>query len=180
MFLFSFFVILQTQALALTRPKSPKLERSRSPPSLFKQCDSLRSPINDIHQQLSSPKTPVAVKTHTPLSDTSSSNLNSSNLNSISKITTSQLSLSENMSSSNNNENMNNGLNINNNHLQPVASMNGPDKLLPSPSNDRKDFDFSKVNGELHFILFFLPILYSKIFKKKLIGLKLSINSNKC
>ncbi|CAO1348972.1 unnamed protein product [Diamesa serratosioi] len=85
----------QTQALALTRPKSPKLERSRSPPSLFKQCDSLRSPINELHQQLSSPKTPVAVKTHTPLSDTSSSNLNSSNLNSISKITTSQLSLTK-------------------------------------------------------------------------------------
>jgi hypothetical protein len=57
--------------------------------------------------------------------------------------------------SNHHNENVNNNGVSGNNHSQQFAnqSSNGPEKILPSPSIDRKDFDFSKVNGE-----FFQPI----------------------
>lgn len=59
--------------------------------------------------------------------------------------------LSSSEKSNHHNDNMNNNGVSGSNHSQPFSShsMNGPDKVLPSPSIDRKDFDFSKVNGEL-------------------------------
>lgn len=41
--------------------------------------------------------------------------------------------------------------------------MNGPEKILPSPSTDRKDFEFSKVNGEYNTLgIYILHMHYSK------------------
>lgn len=150
---FLFLDYFQTQALALTRPKSPKKERSHSPSppaaSLLKN-DHLRSPS----ERPSSPKLPAPNAPPTPITpfcERPPSNLNASNLITNSKIASSQSSLADNLSTSNNNNdsNMNSNHSISNHnshHSTPIP--NGPEKVLPSPSMDRKEFDFSKVNGE--------------------------------
>lgn len=140
----------QTQALALTRPKTPKKEETGSPPSSIRQSDNLRSPIAEAPHSRPNSKTPVhstANSEHQSSAlELSSSN---SNANSNSKVSPSPLSLSE--KSNHHNDSMNNNGVNSSNHSQHFSnhSMNGPDKVLPSPSSiDRKDFDFTKVNGE--------------------------------
>lgn len=74
-------------------------------------------------------------------------NSSNSNANSNSKVSPSPLSTSE--KSNHHSEIMNNnGVNSNNHSQYSSHSLNGPEKVLPSPSIDRKEFDFSKVNGE--------------------------------
>jgi hypothetical protein len=140
---------LQTQALALTRPKTPKKEESGSSPSSVRQNDNLRSPIAEAPLSRPNSKTP----SHSNLNseqqnNTLELNLSNSNANSNSKVSPSPLSSSE--KSNHHNDSMNNNGVSGNNHSQQFTnqSLNGPDKVLPSPSIDRKDFDFSKVNGE--------------------------------
>lgn len=135
--------------MALTRPKTPKKEESGSPPSSARQSDNLRSPIADAPHSRSSSKTPV----HSSLSNDQHNNTSalissSSNPNSSSKVTPSPVLSNE--KSNYHNESLNNNGLSGSNHNQQYSSqlLNGPDKVLPSPSTDRKDFDFSKVNGE--------------------------------
>lgn len=135
----------QTQALALTRPKTPpKKDEPGSPPSLIRPSDNLRSPIADATHSRPNSKTPIHCNTSGEQANNSLElNSSNSNANSNSKVSPSPLSSSE--KSAHNKDNGNNGLSISN-HSQQFS--NGPDKILPSPSIDRKDFDFSKVNGE--------------------------------
>jgi hypothetical protein len=141
--------------LALTRPKSPsstkKDDINSSPNSTRPPIDQLiRSPVRERENSISRPssKTPANASS---TSEHQNSSLEittaNSNANSNSKISTSPLSMNE----KSNNQNDSNGINNNNNnHSQQFSShaMNGPEKILPSPSTDRKDFDFSKVNGK--------------------------------
>lgn len=141
----NFVSFFQTQALALTRPKSPKKDESGSSPSALRQNENLRSPIAETPQSRPSSKTPVHCNSNSEQQNNSlelsSSN---SNANSSSKVSPSPLPSEK---SNHHNENVNN--NGVNNHSQQFANQpNGPEKILPSPSIDRKDFDFSKVNGE--------------------------------
>lgn len=144
------FARFQTQALALTRPKSPKKDESGSPPSSVRPNDNLRSPIAEAPHSRPNSKTPVhcnsSSEQHNSALELNSSN---SNANSNSKVSPSPLSSSEKSNHHNDNMSINNGVS-GSNHSQPFSShsMNGPEKILPSPSIDRKDFDFSKVNGE--------------------------------
>lgn len=140
---------LQTQALALTRPKTPKKDESGSPPSSVRQNDNLRSPIADAPQSRPNSKTPVHSNSNSEHhNNTLELNSSNSNANSNSKVSPSPLSSSE--KSNHHNDNVNNNGVSGNNHSQQYSSpsVNGPEKILPSPSIDRKDFDFSKVNGE--------------------------------
>lgn len=142
-------VFLQTQALALTRPKTPKKDDSGSPPSSIRQIDNLRSPIAEAPHLRQTSKMPVHNSANTEHQNNSLElNSSNSNANSNSKVSPSPLSSSE--KSNHHNDSMNNNGVSNNNHSQQYSShsLNGPDKILPSPSIDRKDFDFSKVNGE--------------------------------
>lgn len=50
----------------------------------------------------------------------------------------------------------NNGLSNSASHNQQFSAINGPDKILPSPSVERKEFDFSKVNGKFSEIYYLL------------------------
>lgn len=137
----------QTQALALTRPKTPpKKDESGSPPSSVRQCDNLRSPSADAPHSRPNSKTPIHCNTSVDLANNAVElNSSHSNANSNSKVSPSPHSMSE-KSNHNKDNGSNNGLSVSN-HSQQFS--NGPDKILPSPSIDRKDFDFSKVNGEL-------------------------------
>lgn len=139
------FLSFQTQALALTRPKTPKKDEAGSPPRM---SETLRSPIavDGPHSRPSS-KTPVHSSAMSDQQNAIDLNSSNSNANSVSKVSPSPLSEK---SSSHHNDNAINGLGSSNNHSQQFSShsSNGPDKILPSPSIDRKDFDFSKVNGE--------------------------------
>lgn len=150
---------LQTQALALTRPKTPKKDESGSPPSTIRQSDNLRSPIAEAPHSRPNSKTPV----HSSLNSEHQSNsvelnLSISNANSNSKVSPSPLSSSE--KSNHHNDSMNNNGVGSNNHSQHYSShsLNGPEKILPSPSIDRKDFDFSKVNGEYFLLSLFIDL----------------------
>jgi hypothetical protein len=111
----------------------------------------MRSPTRDRENSISRPssKAPANASSSSELQssslDVSTAN---SNANSNSKHSTSPLLMNE--KSNHQIENIgSNGIN-NNNHSQQFSShaVNGPEKILPSPSTDRKDFDFSKVNGE--------------------------------
>lgn len=144
-----FFVYFQTQALALTRPKTPKKDDSGSPPSSMRPIDSLRSPIAEAPHSRPSSKTPVHSSANSEhLNNTLELNSSNSNANSNPKVSPSPISSSE--KSNHHNDNMNNNGLSSNNHSQQFSShsLNGPEKILPSPSIDRKDFDFTKVNGE--------------------------------
>ena len=146
-FKFNFF-FFQTQALALTRPKSPKKDESGSSPSSLHQNDNLRSPIAEAPHSRPNSKTSVHCNSNSEQQHNALElNSSNSNANSNSKVSPSPL-LSEKSNHHNDSAN-NNGVN----HIQQFAnqSSNGPEKILPSPSIDRKDFDFSKVNGELWF-----------------------------
>lgn len=81
-------------------------------------------------------------------------NSSNSNANSNSKVSPSPVSEKSNHHS----EGMMNNNGVGNHNQQYSShSMNGPDKVLPSPSIDRKDFDFSKVNGKfLNFLILML------------------------
>lgn len=143
-------VYFQTQALALTRPKTPtKKDDAGSSPTRL--SESLQSPIADSQHSRPSSKTPVHSTSNSEHLNNASAELNSSNSNANSNSKVSPSPVSE--KSTHHNEGMmnNNGVS-GNNHSQQYSShsMNGPDKVLPSPSIDRKDFDFSKVNGELN------------------------------
>jgi hypothetical protein len=141
----------QTQALALTRPKTPKKEQSGSPlggnNSRQQSESSLRSPISDIATggARSITKTP---NIHT--NNDSGGDLSNA------KIPQSPLPPSEKLNhhASDNSLN-NNGVSQQQREQHQREQQftshgmgNGSEKILPSPSIDRKDFDFSKVNGE--------------------------------
>lgn len=136
-----------------------KKDDSCSSPSSLRQTHSehQRSPTRENSLSRQSSKTPVNLTSsssdHRENNSTSEvTTANNSNANSSSKMSSSSpISLSEksnhqNENVSSNGINSNNG-NGNNNHRDQFA-MNGPEKILPSPSTDRKDFEFSKVNGE--------------------------------
>lgn len=144
----SSLVQLQTQALALTRPKTPKKEQSGSPPGNMqrdRQSESLQSPstadVQHSHSRSSS-KTPINVNSGGNEHTNAVSEMNSPIANA--KIAPSPLPSSE-KSNHHGDGAHNNGLS----NSQPFSSANGPDKILPSPFVEKKDFDFSKVNGEL-------------------------------
>lgn len=142
-------VSLQTQALALTRPKTPKKEESGSPPSSIRPSDNLRSPIAEAPHSRSNSKTPVHSSANSEHQvNTLELNSSNSNANSNPKVSPSPISSSE--KSNHHNDSMNNNGVSSNHHSQQYSShsLNGPEKILPSPSIDRKDFDFSKVNGK--------------------------------
>lgn len=136
--------------MALTRPKTPKKEQSGSPPSLNirqqSEC-SLRSPINEAR---SSSKTPNIHNDH------NSGDVNSPISNA--KIPQSPLPSSEKLNHHpSDNSHNNNGVNSSQREQQhreqqqfSSHALNGPEKILPSPSIDRKDFEISKVNGEFN------------------------------
>lgn len=140
--------------MALTRPKTPKKEQSGSPGgsnhSRQQSESSLRSPISDIAvgATRSITKTP---NIHT---------VNDSGSGNDVKIPQSPLPPSEKLNHhTNDNSHNNNGVSQQQRDQQQQQqqftashAINGPDKILPSPSVDRKDFDFSKVNGEFFFI----------------------------
>jgi hypothetical protein len=140
--------------LALTRPKTPKKEQSGSPPgsnnSRQQSESSLRSPISDIAAGVarSITKTP---NIHT--NNDSGGDINSPLSNA--KIPQSPLPPNEKLNhhASDNSLN-NNGVSQQQQREQRDQQFssqgmgNGPEKILPSPSIDRKDFEFSKVNGE--------------------------------
>lgn len=146
----SHFVLnLQTQALALTRPKTPKKDEAGSPLSSIRHNDNLRSPIAEAPHSRPNSKTSVHCNSNSEHhNNTLELNSSNSNANSNSKVSPSPLSSSE--KSNHHNDSMNNNGVSGNNHSQQYSnhSLNGPEKILPSPSIDRKDFDFSKVNGE--------------------------------
>lgn len=158
----NFSLFFKSQALALTRPKTPpmlKKDDSCSSPSSLRQTHSehQRSPTRENSLSRQSSKTPVNLTSssgdHRENNSTSEvTTANNSNANSSSKMSSSSpISLSE--KSNHQNENISsNGINSNNgngnNNHRDQFSMNGPEKILPSPSTDRKDFEFSKVNGE--------------------------------
>lgn len=140
--------------MALTRPKTPKKEQSGSPPGnnnrdRERQNDSLRSPITSDAQHShsrSSSKTPIHTTSSAGSDHASNVDMNSSNV----KIPQSPLPPSDKLNH-HSVESLHNNNGVNNNHNQqqfPSHTINGPEKILPSPSVDRKDFDFSKVNGE--------------------------------
>ncbi len=133
--------------MALTRPKTPKKEQSGSPLSTNSrqqqsECN-LRSPINEAR---SSSKTP---NIHN--NDHNAGDLNSPIPNA--KIPQSPLPPSEKLNHHSSDNSHSNGISSSHReqHQQqyPPHVMNGPEKILPSPVVERKDFDFSKVNGEL-------------------------------
>lgn len=164
----------QTQALALTRPKTPKKEQSGSPGgsnhSRQQSESSLRSPISDIVAvgARSITKTP---NIHTTNNDSGGGgDVNSPH----GKIPQSPLPPSEKLNHhTSDNSHNNNGVSQQQREQQQqqqqqfAAShtlLNGPEKILPSPSVERKDFDFSKVNGELK-IQIFLFVSLSILFQ---------------
>lgn len=59
----------------------------------------------------------------------------------------------------------NNGMNNNNHNQQFPSHINGPEKILPSPSVERKEFDVSKMNCEYNFFDIFLEL---NIFDQKI------------
>lgn len=141
----------QTQALALTRPKTPKKDDSGSSPSRL--SENLRSPVADSQHSRPSSKTPVHSTSNSEHMNNASAELNSSNSNANSNSKVSPSPVSE--KSNHHSEGMMNNNGVGNHNQQYSShSMNGPDKVLPSPSIDRKDFDFSKVNGKfLNFLI---------------------------
>jgi hypothetical protein len=154
--------------LALTRPKTPKKEQSGSPPNANSRQQSecnLRSPINEAR---SSSKTP---NIHN--NDHNSGDVNSPILNA--KIPQSPLPSSEKLNHHpSDNSHNNNGVSVNSSQREQQHreqqqfsshALNGPEKILPSPSIDRKDFDFSKVNGE--FLNFFDTRMDTKLNRNK-------------
>lgn len=133
-----------------------KKDDSSSSPNSMRQSHSehLRSPTRENSLSRQSSKTPVNLTSsgdHRENNSSEVNTVNNSNANSSSKMSSSSpISLSE--KSNHHNENASsNGINSigNNNNHRDHFSMNGPEKILPSPSTDRKDFEFSKVNGEL-------------------------------
>lgn len=145
----------------MTRPKTPKKDETGSPPSSVRQNENLRSPIAEAPHSRPNSKTPVHSNSNSEQqSSTLELNLSNLNANSNSKVSPSPISSSE--KSNHHNESANNNGLSSNNHSQQFMnqSLNGPEKVLPSPSIDRKDFDFSKVNGEfatnfsLHLLIF--------------------------
>lgn len=136
--------------MALTRPKTPKKEQSGSPAggsnhSRQHSESSLRSPISDIAAAVGARSITKTPNIHT-LND-SGGNVNSPHV----KIEQSPLPPSEKLNHhTSDNSHNNNGVSQQQREQQFAAShvLNGPDKILPSPSIERKDFDFSKVNGE--------------------------------
>ena len=145
----SSFFSFQTQALALTRPKSPLKDRSRSP-SRDENCDrnNDRSPVRE-----KSPKNGPSGQPHHLQSSNTSSNASDHHTTSGGSHHPSNiaLSLAANLS-------VNSKLNSSTSNLTengPLTRNSGgdmrdviPDKLLPSPSLERKDFGFSKENGK--------------------------------
>lgn len=138
--------------MALTRPKTPKKEQSGSPPacnnSRQQSESSLRSPISDI--------TVGVARTITKTPNIHTNNDSGRDVNSPlsnAKIPQTPLLTSEKLNhhASDNSLN-NNGVSQQREQQQQQFAThsigNGPEKILPSPSIDRKDFDFSKVNGE--------------------------------
>jgi hypothetical protein len=141
---FFFLAFSQTQALALTRPKTPKKELSQSPPQHNSEND---KPSIDIispklsHNQNLAQSINLENQNHTNFPVTLASNFLNSKLNST--------------TNSNNNSSLNNN-NHNNNHNNNSHSENGGaahhmnnGPVPSSPSVDRKEFDFTKVNGKL-------------------------------
>lgn len=141
--------------MALTRPKTPKKERSGSPQNggagsnRERHGDNMRSPaVADPQHSLSrsSSKTPI----HTSSAEGSENPNITGDMNSSlssSKFTSTPLPSSEKINHHVGENPHNNGLS--NNHNQQFQShINGPEKILPSPSVERKDFDVSKMNCE--------------------------------
>lgn len=152
-----------------------KKDDSCSSPSSLRQSHSehQRSPTRENSLSRQSSKTPVNLTSSSGDHRDNNSNsevttANNSNANSSSKMSSSSpISLSEksnhqNENVSSNGINSNNNGNGNNNHRDQFA-MNGPEKILPSPSTDRKDFEFSKVNGEYNTLGIYISHMhYSK------------------
>lgn len=134
-----------------------KKDDSCSSPSSMRQSHSEhltnRSRENSISRQSS--KTPVNLTSstgdHREVNSSEVTTANSSNANLSSKMSSSSpISLSE-KSNHQNDHVSSNGVSSNNNGIinqREQFTMNGPEKILPSPSTDRKEFEFSKVNGE--------------------------------
>jgi hypothetical protein len=157
--------------LALTRPKTPKKEQSGSPPgsNRERQCESLRSPATADGQHShsrSSSKTPIHINSGDGSENPNIAGDMNSSMSS-SKFTSTPVPSNEKLNHHIGDNPHNNGMN--NNHNQQFPShINGPEKILPSPSVDRKDFDVSKMNCEYIYLNLLELNVLSGILKIKI------------
>ncbi|XP_037902636.1 LOW QUALITY PROTEIN: DNA-binding protein SATB2 [Hermetia illucens] len=148
----------QTQALALTRPKTPPLlkkERSDSPQSVREHAD--RSP----RENEGSPKYAGGQSIASPPTNVDQLNNTSNNQN----ITTGGGNLVT-PGTASSTPKISTPTSINENGLPPVSSLPSSERILPSPSLERKDFDFSKVNAKslpLHCVVESVPSLQASL-----------------
>lgn len=154
---FSYKIYFQTQALALTRTKSPssQKERSLSPTNPSNSGNGASSDHSPVCHRQDSPKSNVSNTAQHSSHSSSTSNISDHlqqqqqqrDVRDVSYERPSHLSggsMSLKLSTSTSNSDGN-----------AIIRENGPiDKILPSPVIDRKDFDFNKVNnGEWKHVL---------------------------
>lgn len=131
----------------MTRPKSPLChkERSESPSQPISCGSTNRESVSSPNHQQESPKSTTSLTAQHSHSSSNASQEHHVNFDRHPHMSGGGINIKSSTSTPN--------ISIGNNESGIVGGSNalrenGPDKLLPSPVIDRKDFDFTKVNGK--------------------------------
>ena len=134
----------------MTRPKSPipcHKERSESPSQPIR--NTTRESVSSPNHRQESPKSTTSLTAQHSHSSSNASQEHHVNFNRHQQMSGGGINIKSSTSTPN--------ISIGNNEIgigsgSNAVKENGPEKLLPSPAIDRKDFDFTKVNGKHVFI----------------------------